>query len=295
MVKPFERLILIGIAILFMVAQCLYVIYEGQRALIIHLGELKKTSTGQLFVAEPGLHFKWPFVEQLKRFDGRLHTLEPEPSRIVTLEQKDLLVDFFTQWKIINLERFYKRTSGQLARAELLLSQQLNDRLRAEFGKRKMAQIIADERLNTMEAITASARQEAEELGIQIVDVRIKRIDLPPEVSQTVYSRMRADRFMVATQHRSAGQAKAQALEAQAKADASVTIATAKNEAAEIRARGDRIAAKIYADAYEKDPEFFSFLGSLEAYQHSLGRAGDMLVIKPSGEFFQYFHQKKKS
>lgn len=272
-----------------------YIVNEGERALLLRLGTIQTDpATGKAYIKSPGLHFKLPIIMQAKIFDTRLQTLDIKSSRIMTAEQKDVLVDYYVKWRINNLPLYYTRTGGNLMQANLLLEQQLNDSLRAEFGKRKISEVISDDRANIMDALNKQANANAQRLGIDIIDVRIKRIDLPTEVSTAVFERMRAERERVATEHRSTGKANAEAIRAQADANVTITLATAREEAARIRSEGDAIAAKIYAEAYSKNPQFYAFYRSIEAYRKVFDKnnPNNMLVLKPDSQFFKYFNSE---
>lgn len=269
-----------------------YLVYQGEHALLLRLGNIQMDANGKAYIKGPGLHFKIPFLMQAKIFDTRLQTLDIKSSRIMTAEQKDVLVDYYVKWRISNLALYFTRTGGNPRQAALLLEQQINDGLRAEFGRRKINEVISDDRANIMDALNKQANQTAQKLGIDIIDVRIKRIDLPTEVSTAVFERMRAERERVATEHRSTGKAQAEAIRAQADANATITIATAKEAAARIRGEGDAIAAKVYADAYNQNPQFFAFYRSLDAYRkiYDKNNPNNILVLQPNSEFFKYFN-----
>lgn len=279
----------------FIVAVLLYLsvftVKEGQSALILRLGELQTNpTTNKAEVYNPGLHFKMPFVTTDLKFDVRLQTLNVESSRILTAEQKHVIVDYYAKWRIANLPLYYKRTGGFPLRAQLLLKQQINDALRAAFGKRKIAEVISGERLNIMSILQKKANLSAKELGIQVTDVRIVSIDLPKEVRESVFQRMRSEREQVATKHRSDGKAKAESLQANADATVAVTIAKAKTQAQIIRAKGDEQAAAIYSKAYQKNAQFYAFYRSLEAYRQVF-KKNTVMVLRPNTEFFKYFNK----
>ncbi len=272
----------------------LFTVNEGQEALVTRLGEIK-LSDGQPQIEMPGLHVKTPFLDSVLYFDTRIQTLDIEKSRIVTAQKKDVLVDYYVKWKIVNLASYYTSTSGDSSQAEQLLTQQLNSALRAEFGTRDIPDVVSDSRSEIMSALSQSANISAAPLGIKVVDVRIKAIDLPDEVSSAVFNRMRAERTRVATQHRSQGQSDAEAIRAQADADVTVILAKANEQAAQIMAKGDEEAAQMYAKAYSKDPNFYAFYKSLEAYNKSFKSSNDMLVLSPNSDFFKYFNNPNGS
>lgn len=296
---PSRVSIIVGAIIFLILAySSTYVVQEGQQALLLRLGKIQMDSaTGKAYIKGPGLHFKTPFVMQAKIFDTRLQTLDIKSSRIMTAEQKDVLVDYYVKWRINNLALYYTRTGGNLTQTQLLLEQQLNDSLRAAFGRRKITEVISDDRANIMDSLNQQANANAQRLGLDVIDVRIKRIDLPSEVSTAVFERMRAERERAATEHRSTGKANAEAIRAQADANATITIATAKEEAARIRSEGDSQAATIYADAYGKNAQFFAFYRRLEAYRKILDKnvSDNIIVLKPEGPFFKYFNNSDGS
>jgi len=267
-----------------------YTVHEGQNALLLRLGKITiDADTGKPAVMDPGLHVKLPVIHSPKLFDTRLQTLDVKSSRIPTKEQKYVLVDYYAKWRIKNLPVYYTRTSGQLHRAELLLSQQINDGLRNEFGKHTINEVVTGERMNIMSMLKKQANAASDVLGIVVIDVRIKRIDLPTKVSDSVYQRMRTKREQVATRHRADGKKEAEAIRATADRTVTEIIATARKEAEEIRASGDGVASNIYAKAYSKDPKFYAFYRSMQGYQAIFSQNQDMLVLNPDSQFFQYF------
>ena len=272
----------------------IYTIHEGQNALLLRFGKIEQDAkTGSAAIKKPGIHFKIPFIETVKYLDIRLQTLDIKSSRIVTKEKKDVIVDYYVKWKIADLAKYFKATGGNSSRTDVLLEQQLNDSLRAEFGRRTINEVIADDREGIMHSLQKQANTNAKNLGVAVVDVRIKRIDLPAGVSSAVYERMRAERERVATQHRAQGKASAEALEAVADANVTVAIATAKTTAAKLRASGDATAATIYATAYNKDPAFYAFYRSLKAYTQTFNKKNDLIVLRPDSQFFDFFNQAK--
>lgn len=267
-----------------------FVVREGEQGLVLRLGKIAVDGQGNPESYKPGLHFKLPLISQVKIFDVRLQTKNIESSRIVTEEKKDVLVDYYVKWRVNNAPLYYTRTNGDQNRAEVLLEQQINDGLRAQFGRRSIKEVVANERSDIMEALRKKANQKAADYGIDVVDVRIKGIDLPQEVSAAVYDRMRAERERVAAEHRSEGKAQAEAIRAKADANVTVTLAKAKSDGIRIRGEGDALAARIYADAYSKEPRFFSFYQSLLAYGNAFSTKQDVLVLSPDSQFFKYFN-----
>ena len=291
--------------ILLLSMSALFTVHEGQQGLVVRLGELVGAKQGEGgHVYKPGLHFRMPLIETARLFDTRLQTFEEKSSRILTVQQKYVLVDYYVKWRIGNLPLYFKRTAAQMgmqrsnslqARDALqrLLSQKINNALRAEFGQHTITEVVSGERMNIMNKLRSLANEGAKELGVKVIDVRIKRIDLPSEVSQSVFERMRADRERVATKHRSNGHAQAEALRAQADAQVTIIKAEAKAKAADIRAKGEGKAAKIYNDAFSQDQKFYQLLRSLQAYVKTFQKGRDLIVLRPKSKFFGFFKGPK--
>jgi len=286
--------IIIAVAVL-LLYNSMFIVSEGQKALVLRLGKLQKDAQGQPQVMQPGLYFKFPFITRSLIFDTRIQTLDIESSRIVTSEKKDVLVDYYVKWRIADLPRYYKSTSGDAARAEILLQQQVNNSLRAQFGRRTISEVVSDDRSAIMLSLRQQADKSAAPLGVDIVDVRIKAIDLPTEVSSAVFLRMRAERQRVATEHRAHGKSLAEGIRATADATATVIVAKANQAAAETQASGDKQAAQIYAHAYNKDPKFYAFYRSLKAYQNTFKQENNIMVLGPHSQFFKYMNTTKSS
>lgn len=266
-----------------------YTVREGQSAVVLKLGKLVTAKNGMPLVIKPGLHFKTPFISSVQKFDTRLQTLDVQSSRVLTEEQKYLLVDYYVKWKIQDLALYYVRTGGYVDKTETLLQQKINDALRAAFGKRTITEVVSGERGSVMDLLQQRAEVSAKDLGVEVVDVRIKRIDLPEEVSSSVFDRMRVEREQAAAKHRSDGKAAAEAIRAQADAAVTVTLAKARETGAKIRAAGDSKAAKIYTDAYSRNVEFYNLYRSLKAYREAFNNKSDILLLQPNSEFFKYF------
>lgn len=281
--------LMIGLIVLILVYLCTFMVSEGHRAMLLQLGDIVTDKSGQPVVYGPGLHFKLPLIVKVQDFDVRLQSFSVDSSRILTAEQKYVLVDYYAKWRIHNLALYYTRTSGMADRAEMLLKQKINDALRAAFGQRDIKEVISDDRMKIMTLLQEKANQSATDLGVQVIDVRIKGIDLPKEVRESVFQRMRTEREQVATQHRAQGKAMAESLRADADGKVAVVIATAKSQAQQIRAAGDSQAAAIYTKAYEQNPQFYAFYRSLEAYQNIFSRKGTVMVLRPNSPFFKYF------
>lgn len=292
--RPYAKLLgiisLLALALLYISA---YTVSEGQRALLLKLGNIVRDDQGHARIIGPGLHFSIPLLVNVRKFDARLQTVTAQSSRILTLEQKYVVVDYYIKWRIQNFPLYLQRTSGDAFAAQNLLQQQVNDALRAAFGARTITDMVSGERVNVMALLRNSANATAKNLGIQVADVRIKSIDLPQQVSERVYSRMRTKREQVATEHRAAGKAKAESIRATADANAAISVAQAQFNAAKTRASGTAEAAAIYAEAYQQDREFYSFYRSLQAYLTAFSSKQDFLVLTPESDFFNYFNQVK--
>lgn len=286
--------LLIFVIILLSFFACFYSVKEGQRALLLKLGEIVTDSSGQPLVIQPGLHLRIPFINRVRTFDVRLQTLNAQSSRVLTEEQKYVLVDYYVKWRIADLPLYYTRTGGFADKAETLLQQKVNDALRAAFGKRTITEVVSGERGNVMDLLKQKADESAEGLGIEVIDVRVKRIDLPEEVSDSVFDRMRVEREQAATKHRSDGKAKAESVKAGADATVTVILAKAREKAAKIQAQGNAKAAEIYANAYKKDASFYALYRSLQAYKNVFISKNDVLLLKPDSQFFKYFNNTQR-
>ncbi len=287
--------IAILIAFLLLVMSSVFVINEGERGIVFQFSKIKRDAqTDQMIVYEPGLHFKIPFIENVRKFDARIQTLDEAPDRFVTSEKKDLMVDSYAKWRIVDFSTFFLRTSGSIENAKALLKQKINNGLRTEFGNRTIKEIVSGDRLAIMSKALESAKSSREDLGIDVIDVRVKAINLPREVSNSIYDRMRAERTAVAKEHRSKGQEQAEIIRATIDKKVTIMLADAQKKAFEIRGEGDALAAKVYADAYGKDPEFYGFYRSLQAYENSFNSKSDIMVLKPDSDFFRYLKDSDK-
>lgn len=266
----------------------LYIVRETERAVLLEFGKLKETDI------QPGLHWKIPFINELRKFDARVLTVDVRPESFLTLEKKVVMVDSFIKWRVQNVETYYAATNGEEARVEVLLSQRVNGGLRNQFGERTLDQVVSDERDRLMSDLIENLNTTiGEEIGIQVVDVRVKQIELPADVSESVYNRMRAEREREAREHRSLGREQAEGIRAIADREKVVIESAAYRDAQKLRGEGDAQAAAIYADAYGKDPEFFAFLRSLQAYRESFGQGSDLLLLGPDSEFFRYLNSSR--
>ncbi len=291
-----KNFLLAIVALLFVLTvSSVFIVFEGQRGIVFQFSKIKRDGdSGDMKVYEPGLHFKFPFINTVRKLDARIQTLDEAPDRFVTSEKKDLMVDSFVKWRIVNFSTYYLRTSGSIDNARALLKQKVNNGLRTEFGTRTIKEIVSGDRDAIMAKALESAASSREDLGIEVIDVRIKAINLPTEVSNSIYDRMRAERTAVAKEHRSQGQEQAEIIRATIDAKVTVMLAEAQKSAREIRGEGDALAAKVYADSYGQDAEFFNFFRSLEAYEKSFSSKNDILVVKPDSDFFSYLKDGKK-
>lgn len=273
----------------------LFTVDESERAIIDRLGEMKKGSDGKVKVYGPGLHWKMPLLDKVHVFDARLDMTEVPSERIVTKEKEILLIDLFVQWRISDFALFYNTTHGMVDgiggrdRAEQLLRQTVKGVLHAEFGHLSLQTVVSGERKDLMEKIRKGANENINGFGMQVVDVRVNRVDYPPEVNDKVFARMSSERKRVAVAYRASGESKAAIVRADADRMARVIIAEAEKEAQRIKGEGDGKAAQIYADSFNQSPEFYKFIRSLEAYKKVFQDKQDIMVLKPDSDFFKYF------
>ncbi len=284
-IKGFGSIILAGV--IFLLSASMFTTNEKELAIMFRLGEIVKSDF------DPGLHFKTPFVNNVQKFDARIQTMDSDPERYLTSEKKNVIVDSFAKWRISDVERYFTTMGGDARRANIRLAQVIKDGLRAEFGKRTVQEVISGERSEIMDSITSLANMQAKEFGIELIDVRIKRVDLAREVSESVYRRMEAERERVAKDLRSQGSEASEKIKADADRQRTVIIANAYKEAEVLRGEGDAKAAEIYAKAYGANPEFYSFYRSLNAYKESFKDKSDVMLIDPKADFFKYFEQSE--
>lgn len=256
---------------------------EREKALLLKFGEIVASNY------EPGLQFKIPFINKVKKFDDRILTIDARPSSFSTIEQKYLLVDSYVKWRILDEIKYYKATSGNEARAGELLYEVINKGLRDEFGKRTIQEVVAGNREDIMGIVDEQASKKAETLGIEVIDVRIKKIELPSEVSSSVYNRMRTGRELVARDLRSKGSEASERIRADADRQSAVILAEAYRDAEIARGKGDAEATEIYAKAFGKDREFYKFTRSLNAYKQNFSTNNDVILLQPDSEYFKYF------
>jgi modulator of FtsH protease HflC len=275
---------LIAIVVALVVASLsLFTVDQRQNAIVFRLGEIVSVKTA------PGLFFKVPLVDNVRFFDSRILTLDAEEAqKFVTSENKPVLVDSFVKWRIVDVKQYYVSVQGDENLARIRLTQAVNGSLREEFGKRTIHEVVSGEREKIMDLMRERADQIAREIGVQVLDVRLKRVDFTPEISESVYGRMQAERKRVANELRSTGFAEAEKIRADADKQRQVVVAQAYRDAQRLKGDGDAKASAIYARAFERNPEFYAFYRSLEAYKQSFKNKGDLLILEPNSEFFKY-------
>jgi modulator of FtsH protease HflC len=293
MVNDSKKYLIGGLLVLIVLLMSMFQVTQGSKALLLRFGRLVVDSKDVAKVYDPGLHFKVPFINRALHFDVRLQTMGgsdgSDVASLLTKEQKYVLVDYFVKWRVADVALYYQRTGGHPRKAEVLLRQSIDDALRAAFGERTITEVVSGQRSDVMDLTRTAVDKSAEYLGIDVIDVRVKRIDLPKEVSDSVYERMRAERMRIATRHRADGQKEGEKIRAQVDADVTVLLAKASAAAAKTRAKGRAKAASIYDNAYSKHESFYAFMQSLIAYEKTFSSMKDVLVLQPDSEFFNYF------
>jgi membrane protease subunit HflC len=277
---------IIGVlVVLAIVSSSVYIVNQYERAVVLRFGALVKLDV------KPGIHFKVPLVDKVRRFDGRLLTADMSPESFYTVENKRLVVDSYIKWRIKNVDTYYRTTSGDERLAADRLSQRVADGLRNQFGRRTLHDVVSGKRDELMAELKTTINESTNTLlGIEVVDIRVKRIDFPPEVSQSVFARMAADREKEAREYRAQGKEQAEVIRADADRQRVVLEANAFRDAERLRGEGDAKAAAIYAAAYSKDPEFYAFTRSLNAYRKSFSNKEDLIVLDPKSDFFRYLN-----
>jgi membrane protease subunit HflC len=279
-----------AVVVLILASLSLFVVDQRQNAIVFRLGEVVDVKR------EPGLYLKVPLLDNVRFFDTRILTIDSaEPERFLTSEKKNVLVDLFVKWRIVDVRNYYVSVGGDEARARTRLLQTINDSLRAEFGNRTVHEVVSGERDKIMELMRQRANEDASKIGVQVLDVRMKRVDLPQEVSESVYRRMEAERKRVANELRSTGSAESEKIRADADRQREVILAQAYRDAQKIKGDGDAKATAIYAGATQTNPEFYAFYRSIEAYKQSFKSKNDVLVLEPNSEFFKYFRSGGKA
>ena len=268
---------------LIVLSSTLFTVDQRQYAIVFQLGEVRTV------IEQPGLHFKWPLVQNVRVFDRRILTLDStDPERFITSEKKNVLVDLYVKWRITDVMQYYISVGGNERLAETRLLQTVNATLREEFGRRTVYEVVSGERDKIMADMRSKSNVDAVKIGVEIVDVRLKRVDLPTEVSESVYRRMEAERKRVANELRSRGSAEAEKIRADADRQREIIVAEAYREAQKVKGDGDAQAAAIYSEAFGANPEFYAFYRSMDAYQKSFRNKSDLMVIEPSSDFFRY-------
>ncbi|MDP2239236.1 MAG: protease modulator HflC [Burkholderiales bacterium] len=278
------------VAALIIASLSMFIVDQRQNAIVFRLGEVVDIKK------EPGLYFKVPLLDNVRFFDIRILTIDTaEPERFLTSEKKNVLVDLFVKWRITDVRQYFVSVAGEETRAQTRLLQTINDGLRAEFGNRTVHDVVSGERDKIMELMREKANEDAVKIGVEVLDVRLKRVDLPQEVSESVYRRMDAERKRVANELRSTGAAESEKIRADADKQKEVILAQAYRDAQRVKGEGDAKSTAIYARAYEQNPEFYAFSRSLNAYKESFKSKSDMLVLDPGSEFFKYLKSGSKA
>jgi modulator of FtsH protease HflC len=282
--KNFRAVIAALIVVLVIGSLCFYTVDQRQNAIVFQLGEIVRV------VKEPGWYLKLPSpIQNVRYFDARVQTLDAkEPERFITIEKINVLVDLFVKWRIIDVKQYYISVGGDERRAQIRLAQTINNDLRAEFGNRTVHQVVSGERDKIMETMRARADVDARSIGVQVLDVRVKRVDYQPEVSESVYRRMEAERKRVANERRSEGFAESEKIRADAERKREIIIAGAYRDAQKAKGEGDAKSASIYAEAFNQDPNFYGFYRSLDVYRSGFRNKSDVLLLDPNSEFFKY-------
>ena len=276
--------LIILVAIVVLVSSSMYTVDERQKAIVFKFGEIVRSND------KPGLHWKIPFVNNVKKFDARIQTMDASPQKYLTDEKKNLVVDSFVKWRVADVARYYVTVAGSKAAAERRLAQRVNDSLREQFGKRTVQEVVSGDRSKIMDLVQKATNEQAQEIGVEIVDVRLKRVDLVDEVSERVYRRMEAERSRVAKELRAKGAEEAEKIRADADRQRRIIIANAKRQGQMLRGQGDAEATHVYAKAFGQDEEFYKLYRSLNAYDKAFSNKDDLLVLQPDSQFFRYFN-----
>ncbi|MHB0989873.1 MAG: protease modulator HflC [Burkholderiales bacterium] len=286
--KNVNTIVIIILGLLLLASMTLFTVDQRQNAMVFQLGQVVAIHK------KPGLYFKFPLIQSVRYFDTRIMTLNPvDPDRFITAEKQNVLVDYFAKWRIVDAKRYFVSVGGDETRAQTRLQQTINDGLRAELGKRNIHDVVTGERDDILARLRSKADDDARKIGIEVVDVRIKHVDLPQEVSASVYKRMEADRKRVASELRSTGAAQGEQIRADADRQRQIIIANAYRDAQQVKGEGDAQASTIYASAYSQNPEFYAFYRSLAAYRESFNHKTDVLVLEPDTDFFKYMKSPK--
>lgn len=283
-----QNKIIVALAVLSTVLMMsVFTVSQTEKAIKFKLGEIVKSDYA------PGLHFKWPIINNVKKFDSRILTMDTKPERFLTAEKKNVIVDSFVKWRIGDVNTFYTAVAGDQMQANIRLDQVIKDALRSEFGRREIKQLVSTDRGQIREALVKNTALIAKSLGVEIIDVQVKRIDLPSEVSSSVFLRMEAERERVAREFRSQGSEAAERIRADADKQREIILANAYRDAEMLKGEGDAKSSEIYAQAYGKDTDFFNFYRSLHAYKQTFKQSGDMLILDAESDFFKHFKKQK--
>jgi len=281
--RKLSNMLIGAVVALILVSMSVYVVDQRQNAIVFQLGEVVSVKTN------PGLYFKVPLMQNVRYFDSRILTLDTvDPERFITAEKKNVLVDSFVKWRIVDVKQYYVSVGGDEVRAKTRLLQTVNSSMREEFGKRTIHEVVSGERDKIMEVLRTKADADARKIGVEVLDVRLKRVDFPLEISESVYRRMDAERKRVANELRASGAAEGEKIKADADKQREVILAQAYREAQKTKGEGDAKASALYAAAFGRNPEFYSFYRSLEAYKQSFKNKNDVMVLDPSSAFFKY-------
>ncbi len=290
MSKSFNNLLIGGVVAIILASMSVFVVNQTQSVIVFQLGEVVRVITA------PGLYFKLPLMQNVRYFDSRILTLDTgEPERFITAEKKNVLVDSFVKWRIVDVKQYYVSVGGDEERARTRLRQTINSSMREEFGKRTIHEVVSGEREQIMTVLRQKTDADARKIGVQVLDVRLKRVDFPAEISDSVYRRMEAERKRVANELRASGAAEGEKIKADADKQREVILAEAYRDAQKIKGAGDAKASSIYAGAFGKNPEFYGFYRSLEAYKQSFKNKSDVMVVDPSSAFFKYLKSYGKA
>ena len=277
--------VILAVIVVTVGSSAVYYVDEREKAIVFQFGEIVRSNDS------PGLHFKAPLINNVKYFDARVQTMDSDPELYLTREKKNLVVDSFVKWRITNAANYYTRLGGLASNARNRLAQRVNDALRSEFGNRSVQQVISGDRVEIMDVVRELTNEETASLGIEVLDVRLKRVDLDPDISERVYQRMEAERSRVAKDLRARGAEAAERIRADADRERAIILAEAEQKAQEVKGQGDAEATAIYADAFDRDREFYRMYRSLNAYRNTFATPDNLLVIEPDSEFFRYFNQ----
>ena len=273
--------------VLAIISQSIFFVDEREKAIVFKFGEIVRSDL------KPGLHFKIPFINNIEKFDARVQTMDADPELYLTGEKKNLVVDSFVKWRIRDVHQYYTRLQGLTANARSRLSQRVNDSLRQQFGQRSVQEVISGDRSKIMDVVRREMDKDVASLGIEVIDVRLKRVDLDPAISERVYDRMNAERERVAKELRAQGEEEAEKIRANADREREIMLAEAQRDGQRIRGEGDAVATDIYANAFGKDREFYNLYRSLNAYRETFKSEDNLMVLDPSSDFFKYFKQSQ--